>query len=86
LVDDWVEIEVADTGIGIPPAMQARIFDLFAQVKKPTGDPQEGLGIGLALVRQLVALHGGALSLKHSVPGEGSVFQVRLPTVEALVG
>jgi signal transduction histidine kinase len=85
LVDDWVEIEVADTGIGIPPAMQARIFDLFAQVKKPTGDPQEGLGIGLALVRQLVALHGGALSLKHSVPGAGSVFQVRLPTVEALV-
>lgn len=85
VIDGWAEIEVADTGIGIPSDMQARIFDLFAQVKKPNGDPQEGLGIGLALVRQLVALHGGALSLKQSVPGEGSVFQVRLPTVEALV-
>ncbi|MEC3909325.1 hybrid sensor histidine kinase/response regulator [Sphingobium sp. CR2-8] len=85
VVDGWAEIEVADTGIGIAPDMQARIFDLFAQVKNPTGDPQEGLGIGLALVRQLVALHGGALSLKQSIPGEGSVFQVRLPTAEALV-
>lgn len=85
VVDGWAEIEVADTGIGIPADMQARIFDLFAQVKKPNGDQQDGLGIGLALVRQLVALHGGALSLKRSVPGEGSIFQVRLPTVEALV-
>ncbi|BBF71621.1 hybrid sensor histidine kinase/response regulator [Sphingobium sp. 3R8] len=84
-VDGWAEIEVADTGIGIAPDMQARIFDLFAQVKRSTGDAQDGLGIGLALVRQLVALHGGALSLKHSAPGEGSIFQVRLPTVEALV-
>jgi len=85
VVDGWAEIEVADTGVGIAPDMQARIFDLFAQVKNPTGEAQDGLGIGLALVRQLVALHGGALSLKHSAPGEGSVFQVRLPTVEALV-
>jgi len=85
LVEGWAEIEVADTGIGIAPDMQARIFDLFAQVKRPTGEAQDGLGIGLALVRQLVALHGGALSLKQSAPGEGSVFQVRLPTVEALV-
>jgi signal transduction histidine kinase len=84
-VDGWAEIEVADTGIGIAPDMQARIFDLFAQVKRPTGEAQDGLGIGLALVRQLVALHGGALSLKHSAPGEGSIFLVRLPTVEALV-
>ncbi|MEC3948341.1 hybrid sensor histidine kinase/response regulator [Sphingobium sp. HWE2-09] len=85
VVDDWAEIEVADTGVGIAPDMQARIFDLFAQVKNPTGEAQDGLGIGLALVRQLVALHGGALSLKHSAPGEGSVFQVRLPIVAALV-
>ena len=85
VVDGWVEIDVADTGVGIAPDMQARIFDLFAQVSNASGDRQDGLGIGLALVRQLVALHGGALSLKHSVPGEGSIFQVRLPTVEALV-
>ncbi|WP_420144349.1 hybrid sensor histidine kinase/response regulator [Sphingobium sp.] len=85
VVDGWVEIDVADTGVGIAPDMQARIFDLFAQVKGANGDRQDGLGIGLALVRQLVALHGGALRLKHSVPGEGSVFQVRLPMVEAMV-
>lgn len=85
LVEGWTEIEVADTGIGIAPDMQARIFDLFAQVKNPVGDPQDGLGIGLALVRQLVALHHGALSLTHSAPGEGSIFQVRLPTFDALI-
>lgn len=76
-------IEVADTGIGIPPEMQARIFDLFEQVKRSGGEAQEGLGIGLALVRQLVELHGGSIALKSSVPGEGSVFRVVLPRVAA---
>lgn len=77
--DAWVDIEVADNGIGIPPEMQETIFDLFAQVNRPGSDRLEGLGIGLALVRQLVALHGGSLRLKHSEMGKGSCFQVRLP-------
>ena len=79
VVRQWVEIEVSDNGIGIPPDMQERIFDLFTQVNKHDGKEQDGLGIGLALVRKLVELHGGTLSLKHSMPGEGSIFLVRLP-------
>ena len=72
-------IGISDTGYGIPPEMRDRIFDLFAQVKRQTAHSQEGLGIGLALVRQLVQLHGGTIALTRSVPGEGSTFEVRLP-------
>jgi signal transduction histidine kinase len=80
-LDGWAAIEVADSGIGIPAEMQAKIFDIFAQVKDPSGKTQEGLGIGLALVRQLVELHGGSITLLRSQPGEGSVFQVKLPMI-----
>lgn len=59
--------------------MQARIFDLFAQIDGSNQRTQEGLGIGLALVKQLVELHGGTIMLKCSAPGEGSVFEVSLP-------
>lgn len=85
-IDDWVEIEVADTGVGIPVDMQAKIFDLFTQVNSSSGKVQDGLGIGLALVRQLVELHDGAISLIGSVPGQGSTFQVRLPVNNASAG
>ncbi|WP_440847291.1 hybrid sensor histidine kinase/response regulator [Sphingomonas sp. 22176] len=71
-------IEVTDTGLGIPPEMQAQVFDLFAQVERG-GEPSDGLGIGLALVRQLVTLHGGTIVLKESVVGQGSTFRVVLP-------
>jgi len=76
---DVVEIEVTDNGIGIPDEMKSKIFELFAQVKTPTTRAQEGLGIGLALVKQLVELHGGAISLESSGPNLGSTFKVRLP-------
>jgi signal transduction histidine kinase len=76
-----VAIEVADTGVGIPPDMQSQVFDLFAQVERSHG-PTEGLGIGLALVRQLVALHGGGICLKESTVGQGSTFLVRLPCMD----
>lgn len=76
---DWIEVEVADNGIGIPADMQARIFDLFAQVRSKSHGAQEGLGIGLALVKQLVELHGGDIRLKASTPGSGSIFAVRFP-------
>jgi len=82
-VSGMAEIEVTDSGIGIPPEMQTKIFDLFAQVKSPTERAQEGLGIGLALGKQLVELHGGTIALKASSPGVGSTFQVRLPTAAA---
>ncbi|WP_296600044.1 hybrid sensor histidine kinase/response regulator [Phenylobacterium sp.] len=77
--DGFAEINVTDTGIGIPEDMQSKIFELFAQVKSPTERAQEGLGIGLALGKQLVELHGGTISLRSSQPGAGSTFQVRLP-------
>lgn len=74
-----VIVEVVDNGVGIPPEMQTKIFDLFAQVPGTGSAAKEGLGIGLALVRQLVELHDGQIELKSSVPGEGSVFAVSLP-------
>jgi signal transduction histidine kinase len=76
-----VAIEVADTGLGIPPAMQGQVFDLFAQVER-SGEQPDGLGIGLALVRQLVTLHGGSIALKESVVGKGSTFRVLLPCAD----
>lgn len=75
----FVDIEVIDNGIGIPDEMKSKIFELFAQVKTPTTRAQEGLGIGLALVKQLVELHSGTISLESSGPNLGSTFKVRLP-------
>jgi signal transduction histidine kinase len=80
-VDGFAEIEVCDTGVGVPEAMRAKIFDLFAQVKAPLERAQEGLGIGLALVKQLVELHDGTISLKASELNAGSTFLVRLPVL-----
>ncbi|WP_395396130.1 hybrid sensor histidine kinase/response regulator (plasmid) [Novosphingobium sp. BL-8A] len=79
-LDDFtVVIEVADTGAGIPSEMQTKIFDLFAQVEGASDRTHEGLGIGLALAKQLVELHGGTIALKESIEGEGSTFAVFLP-------
>jgi signal transduction histidine kinase len=79
VVNGCVEIEVSDNGIGIPDDMRSRIFELFAQVKSPAERAQEGLGIGLALVKQLVELHGGTISLQSGGLNLGSSFLVRLP-------
>lgn len=76
-----VAIEVADTGVGIPAEMQAQVFELFAQLDSGQGQ-SDGLGIGLALVRQLVTLHGGEIALKESVVGKGSTFLVLLPCAD----
>lgn len=75
-------ITVTDTGVGIPEAMQSRVFEIFAQVEDHLGQSQGGLGIGLALVRQLVALHGGEVTVHSGGEGQGSTFTVRLPTVD----
>ena len=77
--DRWAKIEITDNGIGIAPEQQGRIFDIFAQVAPDGRMNQEGLGIGLALVKQLVELHGGRILLTRSAPGEGSSFEVWLP-------
>jgi CheY-like chemotaxis protein len=72
-------IRVRDNGIGIEPDMLPRIFDMFAQVPSSQRRSQGGLGIGLALARALVELHGGRLEAKSAGRGKGSEFTVYLP-------
>jgi signal transduction histidine kinase len=77
-VGDQAVITVEDDGIGIPAEALQQVFELFAQVKRQDGD-QGGLGIGLALVSQLVELHGGSVAAASDGFGRGSRFTVRLP-------
>lgn len=77
--DGSVEIRVSDTGVGIPPEVQPRIFEIFAQVEDHLSKAQGGLGIGLALVKQLVSLHGGTVEVESEGQDRGSTFTVRLP-------
>jgi two-component system, sensor histidine kinase len=75
---DWIELEVADTGIGIAEKDLPRLFREFEQIQTATGSKPEGTGLGLALTRRLLALHGGTVSARSTV-GQGSTFTVRLP-------
>ena len=75
-------ITVRDNGIGIAPAMQAEVFELFTQVDSRSDKVRGGLGIGLALVKQLVAMHGGSVKAESEGVGKGSLFTVRLPRVD----
>jgi signal transduction histidine kinase len=76
---NWVLVRVRDSGCGIPREMLARIFEAHVQGSAPFGTA--GAGLGLALVRHLVELHGGAVSASSSGPGRGSEFLVRLPAL-----
>ncbi len=76
---DEAVVTVRDTGVGIPADMLPRVFDMFTQVEGEARRAQGGLGIGLALVRTLVELHGGRVEARSEGPGKGSVFIVRLP-------
>jgi signal transduction histidine kinase len=82
--DAQAVIEVSDNGIGIDPAMQARIFDMFAQADVPHGRLQAGLGVGLSLARTLVELHGGSLDARSEGINRGATFTVRLPLTAAV--
>jgi CheY-like chemotaxis protein/anti-sigma regulatory factor (Ser/Thr protein kinase) len=75
---NWVVFSVHDTGIGISPADQAKLFQPFMQIDSNLNRKYEGTGLGLALVKRLVELHDGVVSLQ-SEPGRGSCFSVRLP-------
>ncbi|HEX3993319.1 MAG TPA: response regulator [Acetobacteraceae bacterium] len=77
--NDCAAISVSDTGVGIPKDLQARVFQLFAQVDQHLDRARGGLGIGLALVKQLVALHGGTVDVESAGIGQGSTFVVRVP-------
>jgi len=72
-------LSVSDTGIGMPAELVARVFDVFVQGTGSLDRSQGGLGIGLALVRQLVVLHGGYVDASSPGPNLGSRFSVRLP-------
>jgi two-component system CheB/CheR fusion protein len=71
-------VDVEDHGIGIAPAMTEAIFEMFTQAKPAPGRQHDGLGIGLALSRRLVQLHGGRLQAASAGPGQGSCFTVSL--------
>lgn len=74
-----IAIVVQDNGLGIPPEMQDKVFQLFGQINRTLDRAQGGLGIGLALVRNLVELHEGTVSAFSDGPGKGSTFTILLP-------
>ena len=74
-----IELRVADTGIGIAPGELPRLFERFHRIEGARGRSQEGSGIGLALVQELVKLHGGTVRVE-SEPGQGSTFIVSVPS------
>lgn len=75
----WMRVEVADTGIGIPPEDQDRIFEEFVSLDRGVDRRLGGSGLGLSIARRLIEMHGGELGLE-SAPGEGSRFHFTLPT------
>ncbi|MEW6763304.1 MAG: ATP-binding protein [Pseudomonadota bacterium] len=77
--DGRIRVDVADNGIGMAPELVARAFDLFAQADRSLDRALGGLGLGLALVRSLVELHGGTVGCESAGPGQGSRFRVWLP-------
>jgi signal transduction histidine kinase len=75
---DWIELAVADTGIGMTPEQQAKLFEEFSQADATTAQNFGGTGLGLAITRKLARMMGGDVTVT-SEPGKGSVFTVRLP-------
>jgi PAS domain S-box-containing protein len=76
---DTAVVRVRDSGVGIPPQMLGRIFEMFTQVERSLERAQGGLGIGLTLVRRLVEMHGGGVEAQSEGLGTGSEFIVTLP-------
>lgn len=77
-----VEVSVRDTGIGIDASMLDKVFDLFVQAEHHDAGTHGGLGIGLALARQLVRLHGGDITVSSAGRDQGSVFRLTLPRTD----
>ena len=79
-----VEVVVSDDGSGIPMEQQERLFEMFTQLDRSLERAQGGLGIGLAMVKRLVELHGGSVAMHSAGLGRGAAVTVRLPVVLAL--
>jgi adenylate cyclase len=75
---DWIELAVADSGIGMTAEQQTKIFEEFTQADSSTAQRFGGTGLGLAITRKLARMMGGDVTVA-SEPGKGSVFTVRLP-------
>ncbi len=82
--DSGIVVRIKDNGVGMTPELLARAFDLFAQDDRSAARSEGGLGIGLTLVKSLVELHGGTVSVSSAGPGQGSEFTVRLPILDSI--
>ena len=82
--EDEAVVRVQDNGIGIEADLLPKVFDLFTQSSRALDRAQGGLGIGLTLVRQLVEMHGGSIVAESSGLGRGSLFIIRLPSIEGV--
>jgi len=82
-VGNEARVRIADNGIGIEPSLLPRIFEMFVQGEQRPGEPRHGLGLGLAVAKRLVELHGGAIDAHSEGRGKGSEFIVTLPLLGA---
>jgi two-component system CheB/CheR fusion protein len=82
LAGRWIEVEISDTGIGIEPEILPRVFDAFEQVDRRITRRFGGLGLGLAVSKAIVELHGGSLAAASQGYGRGATFTVRFPAAE----
>jgi CheY-like chemotaxis protein len=80
--DEEVTIAVRDTGSGIAPDLLPHVFDSFVQAERTLDRSQGGLGIGLSLVKRLIAMHHGSIHAESAGVGQGSTFTIRLPRIE----
>jgi len=80
---DQALFRIRDTGIGIPPNMLDKVFDMFIQIDSGLDRAHGGLGIGLTLVRELVNLHQGSIGVTSEGPGKGSEFVVRIGVADS---
>jgi signal transduction histidine kinase len=85
LLAHQVVISVRDHGQGIDPALLERVFEVFVQGPRSSARSEGGLGVGLAVTRSIVSLHGGQVWAHSDGPGTGSVFVIRLPTAQRVV-